>query len=66
MNRRVKSSLLWGLVGVFAFLVLAQGYDLLVEGLPASFLARVGIALVVGAVAAGVSYVAEPRLLARR
>ncbi|QCJ47121.1 MULTISPECIES: hypothetical protein [Haloprofundus] len=66
MNRRVKSSLLWGLVGFFAFLVLVQGYDLAVGRLPLGFLARVGVAVGVGAVAAGVSYVAERRLLARR
>ncbi|WP_224333005.1 hypothetical protein [Haloprofundus halobius] len=66
MNRRVKSSLLWGLVGFFAFLVLVQGYDLVVGRLPLGVLARVGVAVVVGAVAAGVSYVTERRLLARR
>ncbi|KTG10747.1 hypothetical protein AUR64_06035 [Haloprofundus marisrubri] len=65
MNRRVKSSLLWGAVGVFAFLALAQGYVLVAGPLPVGFLGRIGIALVVGAVAAGVSYATELRLLAR-
>ncbi|WP_224270287.1 hypothetical protein [Haloprofundus salinisoli] len=64
MNRRVKSSLLWGLVGVFAFLALAQGYVLVVGRLPVGFLGRLAIALLVGAVAASVSYATEKRLLA--
>jgi hypothetical protein len=64
LHPRTKSSLLWGLVGALAFLVLVQGYDLTV-GLDVGFLARFGVAAVVGAVAAGLSYRLLPRLRAK-
>ena len=59
---RVKSSLLWGIVGLLAFLSLAQGYDLLVARLPVDLLARFAVALVVGAAVAGLAYATEHRL----
>lgn len=62
MNRRARSALLWGLVGALAFLVLAQGYRLLVS-LGLDTLALVGVAIVVGGVTTLFAYVAEPRLV---
>jgi hypothetical protein len=59
---RVKSSLLWSAVGALAFLALVQGYDLLAGGLTVGFPARVGVALLVGAVVAAATYVTEHRL----
>jgi hypothetical protein len=61
---RTKSSLLWGLVGALAFLVLVQGYDLL-AGLSVGFVARVAVAVVVGSAAAGLSYRLAPRFRAK-
>jgi hypothetical protein len=52
-------------VGALAFLVLVQGYTLLAGGLPVGLLARFVVALAVGAVVAGVSYVTEERLAAK-
>jgi hypothetical protein len=57
---RTKSSLLWGLVGALAFLVLVQGYDLLF-GLSVGFAARFGVSAVVGVVAAGLTHRLAPR-----
>jgi len=65
MNARHKSSLLWGLVGALAFLVLVQGYHLLVAPLTVSPVAVGGITLLVGTVAAGLTRVLEPRLNGR-
>jgi hypothetical protein len=65
MNARRKSSLLWGLVGALAFLVLVQGYHLLVASVTVSPLAIGALALVVGAAAAGVTHTLEPRLNGR-
>ncbi|AZH24668.1 hypothetical protein [Haloplanus aerogenes] len=65
MNARHKSSLLWGLVGTLAFLVLVQGYHLLVAPLAVRATIIGGLALLVGAVAAGVTHVLEPRLNGR-
>ncbi|WP_435069256.1 hypothetical protein [Haloplanus sp. C73] len=62
MNARRKSSLLWGLVGGLTFLVLVQGYRLLVAPLTVSALTIGGIALLVGATAAGLTHVLEPRI----
>jgi hypothetical protein len=58
----VRSALLWGAVGLFAFLVLVQGYQLLVAPLPIGIGAGLGLAVLVGAVTALLSYVAESRL----
>jgi predicted membrane channel-forming protein YqfA (hemolysin III family) len=65
MSPRTKSSLLWGLVGVLAFLVLVQGYRLVVGSPRIDALAVGGVALLVGAAAAGATYALEPRLNGR-
>ena len=64
MNERTKSALLWGAVGVFAFLALHQGYVAL-GGESIGILPAVGVGVVVGAVAAVAAYVGEVRLLRR-
>ena len=65
MRRQLKSSLLWGAVGALAFLVLAQGYRLLLGSLPTGYIGMLTIGLLVGAVAGTMSYVVEPRLAAK-
>ncbi|MFC7047097.1 hypothetical protein ACFQH6_18380 [Halobacteriaceae archaeon GCM10025711] len=58
MRPRVKSSLLWGLVGALSFLVLAQGYRLVTDrgvGLPALLV----VAVVVAVAATAASYLAD-------
>jgi hypothetical protein len=61
MRPRLRSSLLWGLVGLLSFLVLVQGYELLADpGI--SIAGRLAVALVVGVVATGLSYLAEGAL----
>jgi hypothetical protein len=62
---RTKSALLWGVVGLLAFSVAVQGYQLAVGGLALPLPVVAGIALVVGAVSATVAYAVEPRLLAK-
>ena len=62
MTPRRKSALLWGAVGLLAFLVLVQGYQLLVGPTPVGFLGKLSIGVLVGAVAAGASYLTEERL----
>ncbi|WP_135534817.1 hypothetical protein [Halostella pelagica] len=64
MRSRVRSSLLWGVVGVLAFLVLYQGY-LLAGGAGVPVPAVVGIAVAVGIGATALSYLGEG-WLARR
>jgi hypothetical protein len=61
---RTKSSLLWGLVGALAFLVLVQGYDLLF-GLGVGLAARFGVAAVVGVAAASLTHRLSPRFGAK-
>ena len=64
---RARSAALWGAVGGFAFLVLAQGYRLLGPGsLPVGVGRLALVALAVAAASAGLSYVAETRLRAKR
>ncbi len=65
MTPRRKSSLLWGLVGMFTFLVLALGYDLLGGTLPVGPAGLAGIAVGVGIVVTGLASVVEPRLRAK-
>ncbi len=65
MTPRRKSALLWGAIGALSFLVLAQGYVLLVGRLPVGFLGRLGVGLLVGAVTTGLSAVTERRLAAK-
>ncbi|WP_313691984.1 hypothetical protein [Halorarum halobium] len=62
MTPRRKSALLWGAVGALAFLVLAQGAVLASVRLPVGFLGMLGIAVALGAVVGGVSYLVEHRL----
>ncbi|GAB7010359.1 hypothetical protein [Halorubrum trueperi] len=65
---RAKSATLWGLVGGFAFLVLAQGY-LLVGGTGALPIPYAGVFAIAGAIAAtsgGIAYATEHRLRAKR
>ncbi|NEU58536.1 hypothetical protein FXF75_17880 [Halorussus sp. MSC15.2] len=61
MRPRVKASVLWGLVGVLAFLVALQAYEL-ATGYRYSPTVKAGAALVVGVGATGLSYLAEERL----
>jgi hypothetical protein len=65
MNARRKSSLLWGVVGTLSFLVLVQGYHLLVAPLAVGPVIVGGLALLVGAAATGLTYALEPRLNGR-
>jgi hypothetical protein len=53
---------LWGLVGTLSFLVLVQGYRLVVGSLPVGLLGAVGLAAVVGVASAGLTHVLEPRI----
>jgi hypothetical protein len=65
MTPRQKSSLLWGLVGALAFLVLVQAYRLFGGQLTVGPAAIAAVALLVGATAAGLTGVLEPRLNGR-
>ena len=58
MNPRTKASLLWGAIAALSFLVLAQGYELLVA-LGIGTLSKLAVAAVVAAVTIGASYVLE-------
>ncbi|GAA0458667.1 hypothetical protein MUK72_02880 [Halococcus dombrowskii] len=61
MRPRTKTSLLWGAVGALAFLVLAQGYELIAApGI--SLLVKLAIAAIVWIVASVASYLFEDRL----
>jgi hypothetical protein len=60
--RRLRSSSLWGLVGLLSFLVLAQGYRLLVGPLGTGLPSLVVVGLAVGVVTTATSYLLEPRL----
>jgi len=62
---RTKSSLLWALVGTFAFLALAQAYQLVVARLGVGLPTLLAVAVVVGIVAGGASYAVEHRLMAK-
>jgi hypothetical protein len=58
MDARPRASLLWGLVGGLAFLVLVQGYEL-VGSAPLGFAGKLAVAAVVGAGATALTYAAE-------
>jgi hypothetical protein len=62
MNPRRKSSALWGVVGALSFLVLVQGYRLLLGPLGVGTAVVAGVAVAVAGVTTGVSYVLEPRM----
>jgi hypothetical protein len=61
MDPRIKSSLLWGVVGSLAFLVLLQGYELLAD-VRVAILVKFGVALVVLVAGTALSYVTRNRL----
>ncbi|WP_424001970.1 hypothetical protein ACOZ4I_00560 [Haloarcula salina] len=61
MKPRTKSSLLWGVVGGLAFLVLVQGYELL-AGVPVTVAVKAGVTLAVAVGAALATYATQPRL----
>jgi len=64
---RARSAALWGAVGGFAFLALAQGYRLLGPGsLPVGVWGLVVVALGVAVASAGITYLAEVRVRAKR
>ena len=63
---RAKSAALWGLVGGFAFLVLAQGYLLLDGSIPFAYSGLFAVAAGLTAVAAAIVYVTEHRVRAKR
>ena len=63
LSPRAKSALLWGAVGVLSFLVLVQGYALLVEPL-VTITQGAAIALLVGVGGAGGAYLLEHRIAA--
>ncbi|QKG92181.1 hypothetical protein HPS36_04735 [Halorubrum salinarum] len=64
---RARSAALWGIVGGFAFLVLAQGYRLLGPGsLPLGLGGLALVALGVAVASAGITYLAEVRVRAKR
>ncbi|MEZ3163696.1 hypothetical protein ABNG03_04500 [Halorubrum sp. RMP-47] len=64
---RARSAALWGVVGGFAFLALAQGYRLVGPGsLPVGFGGTLLVAVAVAVASAGLSYVTEARLRAKR
>lgn len=61
MDPRVKASLLWGVVGGLAFLVLVQGYELATSR-SVAVVVKALVATVVAAVAAVTVHLARPRL----
>ncbi len=65
-RNRAKSAVLWGLVGGFSFLVLAQGYLLLDGDLPFAYAWLFVVAAGVAVGSAGVTYGVEHRVAKRR
>jgi len=65
-RNRVKSAVLWGAVGGFAFLVLAQGYLLIGGELPFRYAWLFGLAAAVAVGATGLTYLTEQRIRAER
>ncbi|PAU85181.1 hypothetical protein CK500_00480 [Halorubrum salipaludis] len=63
---RARSAALWGLVGGFAFLVLAQGYLLLDGDLPFGYAELFAIAGAIAVASGGIAYATEHRLHAKR
>ncbi len=63
---RAKSAALWGLVGGFAFLVLAQGSLLVAGDLPVGYGGLIGLAAAIAVASGGIAYAAEHRLRAKR
>ncbi|MDS0297712.1 hypothetical protein NDI76_03025 [Halogeometricum sp. S1BR25-6] len=65
MTPRTRSAVLWGLVGTLSFLVLVQGYRLLVGTLNIGFGATAAVAVLVGLVVTATAYATEHRLSAK-
>jgi hypothetical protein len=63
---RAKSAALWGLVGGFAFLVLAQGLRIVGGALPVGYGGLVGLAAAVAVASGGIAYATEHRLRSKR
>jgi len=63
LTPEVKASLLWGVVGGLAFLLLVQGYEL-VGSESVTVPAKVGVALAVAAGATLATYLARSRFAA--
>jgi hypothetical protein len=61
VDARTKATLLWGVIGALAFLVLAQGY-LLVAGERVPYVALLGVAVVVFAASTITAHLAADRL----
>jgi hypothetical protein len=61
MEPLARASLLWGVASGLLFAVLALGYRI-TTGVPVSVLVVLGVAVGVGAVTAGLSYLVEGRL----
>jgi hypothetical protein len=64
MRPERQAALLWGVIGALSFLVLLQGYELLAAQ-RIDWLVKIGIALVVGAVAGGTTRLLQGRLPAQ-
>lgn len=65
-RNRAKSAALWGLVGGFTFLVLAQGYLLFGGGLPFRYPWLFGVGVTVTAGSSVTVYLTEHRVRAKR
>ena len=63
---RAKSAALWGLVGGFGFVVLAQGFLIVAGDLPVGHGGVVGLAAAVAVASGGIAYATEHRLRAKR
>jgi len=63
---RAKSAVLWGLVGGFTFLVLAQGYLLVGGDLPFAYAGLFPLAGGITLTSAIIAYATEHRLRAKR
>ncbi|MFC7188019.1 hypothetical protein [Halorubrum yunnanense] len=59
---RAKSAALWGLVGGFSFLVLAQGFRIAAGDLPVGYGGVIGLAAAVAVASGGIAYATEHRL----
>lgn len=64
MDRAVKSSLLWGVVGALSFLVLLQGYHL-TAGEFVGLGEMIGVATLVFVASTATTHVVRPRLASR-
>ena len=62
---RLRSAFLWGLVGVLAFLALLQGFRLFVGPVGIGLVPTAAIAFAIGGFVTVLSFVLEPRLMAK-